>query len=284
VYALGQLGHDFGTEACLDAFKQRMRLLDDPYAGPYPEREPPKWTNANSQAKDHLCKFLEIVSDEEPWHAASLMWTLNLDEMPLYVLRPEGPFAREVFCRLVEFFRDQLDGCADRVGVAGTITGQATLLGGRRVPVINPDMRGLCNWDKKTLKKAVIAALIATGVERDEKVVEQGLDNLLDRIYSEMRNSGRAPAERALNYAGTNLFQCADILSKVGTKTALDTISVQPSTLCRPGSECWDIILSFFDPNPPTTTVRKTFRYTIDVGDVIPVTVGELRSWDARAS
>ncbi|HEY4308896.1 MAG TPA: S8 family serine peptidase, partial [Pirellulales bacterium] len=27
VYALGQLGHDFGTEACLDAFKQRMRLL-----------------------------------------------------------------------------------------------------------------------------------------------------------------------------------------------------------------------------------------------------------------
>ena len=73
------------------------------------------------------------------------------------------------------------------------------------------------------------------------------------------------------------------ILCGLGKKKALDTIRVERSTLCRPHSDCWDITLAFFDPDAPLQTVRRIYRYTVDVSDVIPVTVGQVRSWESRS-
>jgi hypothetical protein len=73
------------------------------------------------------------------------------------------------------------------------------------------------------------------------------------------------------------------ILSKMlPANHTLDAIDAERSSLFRRGSDCWDIALSFFDPTQPMQTVRWIHRYTVDVSDVIPVTVGETRSWKAR--
>ena len=104
----------------------------------------------------------------------------------------------------------------------------------------------------------------------------------LDRIYFELRNSGRTPQERALNYAGTNLVSFKQILGMLHSRRTLDALRVERSTVCRPSSDCWDISVSFFDPEQPMQTVRTIYRYTVDVSEVMPVTVGDIRSWTAR--
>jgi cyanobactin maturation PatA/PatG family protease len=265
VYALGQLGHDFGTEATLDAFKQRMRNVSEQHASPYDER--------------HLLHFLEQKCDKEPWHATSVLWTLWLSGMPQYVIRPEGPYARECYARLREYYREQVYDKVERVAVPGRIAGQATLLNGRTVPVIEPDLRGFCNWSPDDVVKAVMDCPGKTGSKEE---ISQALKSFLDRVYHEMQNAGLAPQDRALNYAGTNLFQCREILSSLDNRKTLDAVSVERSKVHRPASDCWDITLSFFDPQEPLQTVRKVYRYTVDVSDVIPVTIGEVRSWAAR--
>jgi hypothetical protein len=53
---------------------------------------------------------------------------------------------------------------------------------------------------------------------------------------------------------------------------------VEKSPICRPDSDCYDVKLSFFDPENNQRS-NQVFRFTIDVSDVIPVTIGEIRSW-----
>jgi len=59
----------------------------------------------------------------------------------------------------------------------------------------------------------------------------------------------------------------------------LDTTEVERSPICRPGSECWDVKITFFNPSERLTQARHVHRFTVDVSDVIPVTVGPVRSW-----
>jgi hypothetical protein len=47
-------------------------------------------------------------------------------------------------------------------------------------------------------------------------------------------------------------------------------------------SEGWDMLVYFFYPHRPEQHVRNVYRYTVDVSDVIPVTVGRMRSWFTR--
>ncbi len=59
----------------------------------------------------------------------------------------------------------------------------------------------------------------------------------------------------------------------------LDGIDVEVSPICRPGSECWDVKLTFFDPARRLERARRVYRFTVDVSDVVPVTVGTVRAW-----
>jgi cyclic patellamide precursor peptide PatG len=59
----------------------------------------------------------------------------------------------------------------------------------------------------------------------------------------------------------------------------LDAISVERSSICRPQSDCWDIKLMFFNPAKRLEQARLLYRFTIDVSDVVPVTVGKIRHW-----
>jgi cyanobactin maturation PatA/PatG family protease len=302
LYALGRLHYDFGSEAGLDAFKQQMRHLHAP------DTHKPLFPHANPLDESQLEKFLDIMDKKKmlgPWIAA-LNWTLEIGGMPAYVVRPEGLSASDGYAKLKEYFFEQFPAppappqpqqqqqqqpqpqvdekpISERVAVPGVIAGQATLQNGMRVPIINPDVRGLCNWNRKKLLEEVLKGV----TDPDEKAwLTQSFQEFLDRLYFELQNSGRTSQERALNYAGTNLVAPKDIFLKEFQDfkhgRALDSIRVERSKHYRLGSDCWDIVLSFFHPKEPLQNARSIHRYTVDVSAVLPVTVGEPRSWRTR--
>jgi cyanobactin maturation PatA/PatG family protease len=280
VYALGRLDYDFGNDATLDAFKQQMA------------HEPPPGRTPLDPA--HLREFLTKKKGTEPWHASAVLWILKIGDLPIYVIRPEGPYDREGYELLQTCFNEQyprqnekgemLPG-AELLAVPGVVTGKAKLLNGLEVPVLNPDLRGVRNWNVRDLVQAAKKTIPGEAdlTPEQSRQVDQLAEEFLHRIYFELRNSGRLPQERALNYAGTNLCGPMEILEKMlRANHALDAIQVVRSTLGRPGSDCWDVIISFFNPQQPLQTVRWIHRFTVDVSEVIPVTVGDIRSWKAR--
>ena len=91
------------------------------------------------------------------------------------------------------------------------------------------------------------------------------------------------PQDRALNYAATNAFEIEQVYeSAMKEEMDLDSLNVVPSPICRLGSDCWDVELFFFYPARQVQTVRKVYRFTVDVSDVVPVTIGPRRSWFTR--
>ena len=75
--------------------------------------------------------------------------------------------------------------------------------------------------------------------------------------------------------------QAAQTFSRaVALGMELDSIAVTKSPFCRMDSDCWDVQLKFFDPEN-NRRAKKVFRFTIDVSDFIPVTLGEVRSWSS---
>jgi cyanobactin maturation PatA/PatG family protease len=273
VYALGQLGYDLVSEARLDSLVQKMAGL----AGDtVPER-----VLAFDQNR-----FLAYL-DDNPWDAAAIEWTLNLDGTPIYALRPQGAFATEAYQTLRTFLREQREQGAERVSIPGVIAGKATLLMGQVVPVVVPQLRGMYNWTTAALVEAVAGSPPARNAPAQEKeaheLKKKGIHDFLLRVYHEVRNLGQMPQERARNFAATNAFQIEKVYeSAMKEKMELDSINVVRSPIGRPGSDCWDVEVYFFYPERQVQTVRKVYRFTVDVSDIVPVTVGPTRSWFTR--
>jgi len=262
VYVLGKIGYDFGTEARRDSFAQAMPAS----ANPYDARQMSAYVAAN------------------PFEAESLIWTLNLDATPIYAIMPIGPFAAAAYERLHHAFQGQLGQGVELVSIPGTIAGSAILLSGQVVPIVAPAVRGIFSWGTRQLIETVLGPPPEKRADRetyDRRV--GGLGNFLNRIYYDLRNLGVTPEERALNYAATNAFQAAQVLeSATHGYLEIDTVSVRKSPVCRPDSDCYDIEIKFFDPRD-TRVADKVYRFTVDVSDVMPVTIGEVRAWSRRA-
>ena len=272
VYALGELGFDFGTEARRDTFIQTME-------------KPANSAAPNPFDANQLLAHLE----KNPWDAASVNWTLTLDGVTIYAVKPEGPFAGAAYQRLRQFLKEQTTEGADRISVPGVISGKVRLLNGQVVPAIIPEVRGMYNWTTAALIDAIAgpkpngSVSDAEHQSHSEKVA--GVRGFLERVYYELRNLGITPQERAMNYAGTNAFQIEKVYEaamKEKEDTDLESIEVERSPVCRPESDCWDVKLLFFFPDRQVQTVRKAYRFCVDVSDVIPVTVGPVRSWYVR--
>jgi len=274
VYAIGILGYDFGTEARRDTFKQLMPAVElggvQVPANPYDAR----------QMVDYL--------EDKLWEAKSLIWTLNLELTPIYAIEPVGAFSYEVYEVLQELLSGEVHGenseeYIERVSIPGRITGRTVrLFSGQVVPVIEPESpRGMYGWKINSL---VNAALEAVGTDREggnDGQMRRTLSSFLNRIYYDLRNLGQTSQDRALNFAATNAFQAAQTFGEaVGAGMELDSINVQKSPFCRVDSDCWDVQLKFFDPENHLRA-KKVFRFTIDVSDLIPVTLGEVRSWSS---
>lgn len=113
----------------------------------------------------------------------------------------------------------------------------------------------------------------------NRETLRDQIREVLDRIYYDYRNLGVTPQERALNYAATNAFQISVAISQETlSDRVIEAIYVVKSPICRPDSDCYDVKLRFFDPENLQRS-RTIKRFTIDVSDVIPVTIGRMRSW-----
>ncbi|MFM6325616.1 MAG: hypothetical protein ACKPGF_23985, partial [Microcystis panniformis] len=190
----------------------------------------------------------------------------------------------------------------ERVAIPGTLTGETvTLFSGQVVPVIKPlNTRGMYGWRINQIVEDVIRRIqqqVPQGATpltaQQEAEVEYSLENFLMRLYYDLRNLGQTSQERAQNFASTNIVQAADALVKVlsnqsrtwigGTSSAvtmqLQSLEVERSPFCRKDSDCWDVKIRFFDPEN-VLRAKRVIRYTIDVSDIMPVTLGEVRVWD----
>jgi cyanobactin maturation PatA/PatG family protease len=306
IYALGTLGYDFATEARRDSFKQLMpNVRSDNY-----EPIPPETTRlpsgvfaipGNPYDARQMRNYLQSNLSE----AKSLIWTLNLELTPIYAIEPQGPFAFQIYESLRDFLAGQILAAEEaqyieRVSIPGISTGRTVrLFSGQVVPVIEvTNTRGMYGWTVNALIQGVLSAVVSDENqqlnEERRSNIEYSLKNFLQRIYYEFRNLGQTSQERALNFSATNAFQYANGLIEVlrsqrrsgtGTDTPqaetmqFDSIEVEKSPFCRMDSDCWDIKLKFFDPENKDRA-KKVMRYTVDVSDIMPVTLGQPKIWD----
>ncbi|MCP2729483.1 PatA/PatG family cyanobactin maturation protease [Limnofasciculus baicalensis] len=272
VYALGTLGYDFGDEARRDTFKQLMAPAEVNGimvpADPYDAR----------QMIEHL--------DRNPDEARSLIWTLSLDGDTIYVLEPTGPFSTEIYEIFLLMLAGQLepetsDEFVERISVPARRTNRTVeLFSGEVVPVVKVhDVRGMYGWKVNALVNAAMVRISRQLDEAQEPIVRQALTSFLNRVYNDLRNLGQTSRDRALNFAATNIFQAASVFAQaIAQSRQLDTINVEKSPFCRINSDCWDVKLEFFDSESSRRS-RKVFRFTLDVVQLMPVTLGEVRSW-----
>jgi cyanobactin maturation PatA/PatG family protease len=238
VYVLGRIGYDFGSEARRDFF---VRDAGDPLFDP-----------------ENILPYLQ----DRPEAAEALIWTLSIDDVPVYAIAPRGPFAATAYARLRDAFGAQVSGEVERVSIAGVLAGSALLQSGQVVAVIVPDLRGFGGWSTSSL------------VTRETR-------NLVERIAAELRNVGRRPEDRAMNFAATETLQTGRMVAdNVAAGRALEAIDVERAPICRPCSDCWDVKLTFFNPARRLEESRMVYRLTVDVSDVVPVTVGKIRHWE----
>jgi cyanobactin maturation PatA/PatG family protease len=276
VYALGTLGYDFGTDARRDTFKQLMAPVGVEGivvpANPFDSR----------QMVDHL--------RAHPSEARSLIWTLNIELTPIYAIEAEGPYAHDVYEMLTRLLAGEVvssddPGYVERVAIPGRLPGRTVKLhSGQAIPVIDCEqLRGLYGWEVNRLVSAAVSAARAAPGSAADDIVASNLREFLTKVYYDLRNLGTTSADRALNFAATNAFQAAHTFAgALSEGRVLDTIYVEKSPFCRLDSDCWDVRLRFFDPENDRRA-RRVFRFTIDVSDIMPVTLGDVRTWTEAA-
>ncbi|MFC4083493.1 PatA/PatG family cyanobactin maturation protease [Amycolatopsis samaneae] len=272
VYAVGVLGYDFGSEARRDSFKQLMEPAEaggvTVPANPYDPR----------RMVEHLTA--------QPSEARPLLWTVSLELTPIYAIEPVGPYAAEVYALLVRLLAGQVaapesEEFLERVAVPGRMSGRTVrLFSGQSVPVIEVEQRrGLCGWEVNRLTESAVRAAGSALGDTEDEATRKALRQFLTRVYYDLRNLGATSRDRALNFAATNAFQAAHTFATaLAHGLALESIGVEKSPFGRQDSDCWDVKLRFFDPEN-TRRAKRAFRFTIDVSDTLPVTVGEVRDW-----
>ncbi len=257
VYALGTLSVDFGQRGNRNSLMQTTN------------------NGLNSDAE------ILAMLGKKPYEAESMIWILKMDEVPIYAIYPTGSYASKVYEDLTETWKAQTEGRISRVAIPGVIAGEQTLLNGDKIPLIIPNIRGISAWSTQDL-----IHLVYGEQPTDEESIliylqkTAALNNFLDRVYFELRNLGVTAKERAINFAATNAFQAAEVLeSTYDSGFELSNIEVEKSPIAQPGADNWDVKLIFFNPSKRIEQARRVYRFTIDVSYVIPVSVGQIRSW-----
>ena len=273
VYALGNLSYDFGTEPRRDSFKQLMPPVE--ING---EIVPPNPYDARQ-----LVAYLASNQSE----ARALIWTLNIELTPIYALEPAGAFGADIYGRLVGMLAGEIlaegdDDHIQRVSVPGRLTGKTVrLFSGQTVPVVQLDNpRGMYGWKHNALVAQAARNVSARSTSTAKAgAISENLRSFLDRVYYDLRNLGVLSSDRAINFAATNAFQAATVFSDaLGGGMQLETIETELSPFARADADAWDVKMKFFDPEN-TRRARRVYRFTIDVSEAMPVTLGEVRSW-----
>lgn len=276
VYALGRLSFDLGTEIGVQTLEQRMARAV--------ERGEIK--GANPYEVSDLVDYLYL----NPTERRCIVWTLEMEGGPIYGLAPKGPYADQIYEILLHLLNGQIQpedspAFVERVSIPGMRTGGMVELFSRaKVPVVAlADVRGIYGWQVNALvHEAVNSALPLDGGGPDDQALRDAIADFLHRVYYELRNYGVTSRDRAMNFTATNCVQAASAFAKALTeRRVLRSIAVHKSQVCRMHSDCWELYLTFHDPLD-TKRAERVFQFTVDVSDVLPVTVGGVRSWARR--
>jgi cyanobactin maturation PatA/PatG family protease len=201
-----------------------------------------------------------------------LIWTLNVNQTPAYAIRPTGAFTVEAYREIRDFLTAHLVDGVERISVPGVMQGTVMLLSGQIVPVLQPAIPGMFSWTTEALLQSIQS-------EADNAQTLAEVRNFLERVYGEHPNLGKTSRERAINYAATNVYQAQLVIrDAVKENMLLQHIDAEPSVICRPDADCWDVLLTFADPSKRWRKAQKLYRFTIDVSDIIPVPIGRIRS------
>lgn len=291
VFALGSLGYDFGTDAVLDSFKFFMKGIRDQDGKEvaYPNPHDPFQLVAYLQGQ----KQGEHTFDEHLYDTERLIWLVKHNDTPVYAIKPTGAYAIETYNQLLTFIKrrermnegnsgiEAKDAHAvqlDLVSIPGAIIGDTKLATGQVVPVIEPNLRGMINWSDKNIFASVMEQVGKSLTDDEKKKLLEAVENVVNRIFYEVQNFGRTSADRALNYGITTLYTLGHIIdSEVAKGHALQSIRAEKSPISRPNSDCQDVEIRFF-PNERGKPVT-CYRVTVDVSQVIPVSVGDVRMW-----
>jgi hypothetical protein len=263
VYGVGQIGYRFRSHA------QKLAIAQELQAEPTDSRA--------------LLDYLERNTGA----SASLVWTLEIDSLPIYALVPREPGAAELDLRFQRLLREQLAGRVERVAIPGEIDGEATLLSCPPLPQVRPVPRGITASSPRALLEsgASTSSRDATAecIRFDLGRQSRAARDLLDRIGDLLRNRGLKPRERALNF-GANWPRLLERVcaSAVREGMGLDDVQLARSPVGRRGSDCWDLSLILIDAEAESPSSRRVYRMTINVGDVVPLAIGEIHEWSIR--
>ncbi len=193
-------------------------------------------------------KFLAYLNEHE-WETPSVIWTLHLARYQVCDCC-RGPYASTIGERLRGFLGQKIAGAIERVSIAGVIAGRTTLMTGEQLPLIYPEIRGMHSWNTSALVGAVVGKEPSAGtknLKEEFASTTAGLRRFLQKVYHELRNLGQSSRDRAINYAATKAFEVGNVFdNETKAERQLHSIDAEPSLACRLGSDCWDVILSFF--------------------------------------
>ncbi len=271
VFALGTLDYDFGSDARRDWFAgifQANTQKGDPV-------KPPEDKKA---LLDYFANGLGNDSGPHDYAAAAVIWTLNLEATPIYAIQPAGPFASLVYEQLRGYLEFQIDPGANidatRVAIPGYLEGSVALRSGQVVPLIVPELRGLYQ----------IKCQLVT--DPDNPGDAGKANDLQSRLFYELRNLGVAPQERALNAMATYSIDAVrkalvvtDKDGNIVVSYEIESVRAERTPVARPGSDCWDVVVTTFVADKVYEAAKKIFRQTVDVSDVVPVLLGQPRSY-----
>ena len=254
VFALGSVGFEIPTDLAYEALEQDRKSVGI------------EGSVADAAVMGRLLA-------ERPSLAERLTWLLQANGNPIYALEPEGPLAAEIYSNLAEILTAQVLGEVDTISIPGLrLSSMRTLRDGTRVPrVVMEVMRGLYAW-------TVESSVARTGIDVESSEI---LLSILRKIKDESRNDGAGGPYRTLNYLLANpvqLTMSAVIAQREGF--TFGGLNIIRSTFSRPYSECWDIELAFVDTENEFRA-GLIHRHTVDVADILPVSVGTLKTWRA---
>jgi hypothetical protein len=195
----------------------------------------------------------------------------------MYAIVPAGAFAAETYAWLLKEWADKE---VEFVSLPGVLAGQVALYDGQIVDAVIPDLRGLFAWDTDNYVVAVKAAVAKAKPNVDDKVLDRDMRRFFGKIQFSIRNRGMSAEERAINAAATNAFNISDVIVEAGEEgLTLRDVGVERSPLSRPGSEYFDVLLTFFDPERRGERAPLRAPFTIDVSDTVPVQIGDPVTW-----
>lgn len=178
---------------------------------------------------------------------------------------------------------------ASKVAIAGTLSNKRVMLTtGQQVEVIHPDLRGMSTWN--TLRLLRVALKSFDDLQGDaEADAWTFVGRITSRLYELARNDGKAPQDRALNWASTAFLQQVrplllsrtfrDSLGGLNT-AAVNDVQVRPAACQETGGE-YDVDLSLFSVANALQGLT-VLASRVDVSDVVPVTLSQTRVFNKR--